>query len=533
MVHDSNIPQNQKRFVSSSHYLFIIRIEDPTVRSKELPHDHYSTIIVRYTPTHHIRNDRSKMKLSFGPIRTLEGASLAFLVLVASDRRTGTTTAFTSVPLTVRGVPRNVVTSQPLGIHMKSAPLWAKTGNSYRSNLPVMTEETEIHGNKAMAETPAPTLKRKSTDPTPVLFSLAQKMTKEPTMAVSAVALALVLMLSPTSASAAMSGGRMGGSFPSQRSSSSRPMRPSSSYSGGSSSYGGGYSRGSSFSRGFQSGYGTGLGTGLVSPFYSPFGFPRPMYFGGPGAIVYNRGPSVLDFAFFGGIAFVIANTIRNAADGNTLTSWDEETSFWGDGAATSALGSGTSTVQISVAMDVPNRNDPNSILSVLDRLSRTAQTDSRVGIQNLSSQVALELLRRKSSIVSASSRYKHFGDRNKAQRDFNELSIQERGKFEQETVSKYGGVDYSDGSGRQSAPSGSKATMAVITIMLAIDGDSTKIGTISSIKDVEDALRKIAANAKIDDCLQGAEILWTPEDQRETLSLREVVADYPELRSV
>jgi uncharacterized membrane protein len=165
--------------------------------------------------------------------------------------------------------------------------------------------------------------------------------------------------------------------------------------------------------------------------------------------------------------------------------------------------------------------------------LSRTSKTDSRMGIQNLSSQVALELLRRKSSIVSASSRYKHFGDRNKAQRDFNELSIKERGKFEQETVSKYGGVDYSDGSGRQSSPSDSKATMAVITIMLAIDGDSTKVGTMNSIKDVEDALRKIAANTKIDDCLQGAEILWTPEDQRETLSLREIVADYPELRTV
>jgi uncharacterized membrane protein len=474
------------------------------------------------------------MKLSFGPSCTLEGLSLAFLMLVASDQ-TGTTytTAFTTVPLTVRGIQRNTITSQPLSIHMRPTPLWAKTENSYRSNLPVIDGEPEIHGNKAMTETATPKPKRKSTDPTPVLFTLAQKMTKEPKMAVAAAALGLVLMLSPTSASAAMSGGRMGGSFPSQRSSSSRSMQPSSSR-----SYGGGYSRGSSYSRGFQSGYGTGLGTGYlarpqvaISPFYSPF---SPFGFGRPGAVVYNRGPSLLDVAFFGGIAYVVVNTIRSAADGNSLSSWDvETTSFWGDGAATSALGSGTSTVQISVAMDVPNRNDPNSILSVLDRLANTAKTDSRVGIQNLSSQVALELLRRKSSIVSASSRYKHFGDRNKAQRDFNELSIQERGKFEQETVSKYGGVDYSGGSGRQSSPSGSKATMAVVTIMLAIDGDSTKIGTMNSIKDVEDALRKIAANTKIDDCLQGAEILWTPEDQSETLSLREVVADYPELRTV
>jgi uncharacterized membrane protein len=477
------------------------------------------------------------MKLSFGSIRTMEGISLAFLMLVASDR-TGVTTAFTSVPLTVRGAPRNVLASQPLSIHMKSTPLWGKAGNSHKSNLPVMeveiTEVMEIHG-KALAETLNTTPKRKSTDPTPVLFSLAQKMTQKPTMAVAAAALAMVLTLSPDSASAAMSGGRMGGSF-SSPARSSRPMRSPSS------SYGGGYSRGSSYSRGFQSGYGTGLGTSYysrpsvgISPFYSPFGFGGGGYgggYGGPSAIVYNRGPSLFDVAFFGGIALTAANTIRNAGDGNTLTSSDGGMSAWG-GAATSALGSGTSTVQISVAMEVPNRNDPNSILSVLDRLSRTSKTDSRMGIQNLSSQVALELLRRKSSIVSASSRYKHFGDRNKAQRDFNELSIQERGKFEQETVSKYGGVDYSNGSNGKSSPSGSKATMAVITIMLAIDGDSTKIPTMNSIKDVEDALSKIAANTKIDDCLQGAEILWTPEDQSETLSLREVVADYPELRTV
>lgn len=73
-----------------------------------------------------------------------------------------------------------------------------------------------------------------------------------------------------------------------------------------------------------------------------------------------------------------------------------------------------------------------------------------------------------------------------------------------------------------------------MVTLVLAIDGDSTEIPTrINSVSDVEEALRKIASDAKVDDCLQSAEILWTPEDRSETLTLREVVADYPELRSV
>jgi uncharacterized membrane protein len=74
---------------------------------------------------------------------------------------------------------------------------------------------------------------------------------------------------------------------------------------------------------------------------------------------------------------------------------------------------------------------------------------------------------------------------------------------------------------------------MAVVTLVLAIDGDSTKLPLINSLNDVEDALRRIASDSKVDECLQGAEILWTPDDRSETLTLRDVVADYPELRSV
>ena len=106
-----------------------------------------------------------------------------------------------------------------------------------------------------------------------------------------------------------------------------------------------------------------------------------------------------------------------------------------------SVLGPGVSVAEISVALDVPDRDCPNSILSALNRLSRTARTDSRVGLQNLTSQVAIELLRRKLSIVAASTSAKHYRNRNKAQCEYNNISIQERGKFQRETVRKYGRV--------------------------------------------------------------------------------------------
>jgi len=309
------------------------------------------------------------------------------------------------------------------------------------------------------------------------------------------------------------------------------------------------YSRGSS--RGFSSGYNSrpsvivapnvGYGGGY-SPYMSPFSPFAPRAYGGPSVISVSRGPSVFDFLFVGGFVLAVIQIFLKSSTTTeeTFGGWTSSSSSSSSSIAQSALGSGSQVVQLSVALEVSDRDDRNSILSVLNRLSQTARTDSRVGIQNLSSQIALEILRKRSSIVSASSYTKNFSNRPKVLREFQDRSIKERSKFESETVSKYGGVDYGSSSTsasiaalRDSSGSNDKATIAVITLILAIDGDSTKLNQIKSIADVEQALQKIATNSKVGDCLQSAEILWTPEDRSETLNKRDVIADYPELRSV
>jgi len=337
------------------------------------------------------------------------------------------------------------------------------------------------------------------------------KMNMKNAMMASA-ALATALAVAPLSSEAAMSGGRMGGSSfsPSMSRSFSAPR---SSYGGG----GGGYGyRGGGYSAGYYArpSYITPMPFFAPTPFFSPFG------------VVSYGGGGLLPLFLMGGLALAASNVIGSI--GRSSGSMFQERT------TDSVLGAGTSVIKLSVALDVSDRDDPNSILSALERLAQTARTDSRVGLQNLSSQVALELLRRKSSISAASSEYKHFRDREKAQREFNSLSIQERGKFEKETISKYGGVDYSSGQPDMSRSGfNDKATQAVVTLVLAVDGDSTRIPNIRSISDVEGALRKIASDVRVSDCLQGAEILWTPEDRTETLSYRDVIADYPELTSV
>jgi len=365
------------------------------------------------------------------------------------------------------------------------------------------------------------TTTKKFHNPTPVLLSMMQNMDAKNPFSLSSVSLAStaaavmlsvsIMLASPDAAWAARSGGRMGGSFgsaaPSMR------VSPSRSYGGGGYRGGGGY-------------YGGGYRGGVsVAPIITPYYAPPMVYGGGVGLF---RGPSFFDLIFFGGFAYIVLSAITSTANGIASSG----TELFTD-STTSVLGNGATVGKLSVALEVPNRDDSNSILSALDRLALTARTDSRVGIQDLTSQVALELLRRKSSIVSGYSQSQHFNDKSKAQRDFSLTAVQERGKFEQEIVSKYGGVDYGVDATSSSSAIGDKATMVVVTLVYAIDGDTTKMPKIRSIGDVEDALRRIAADAKVDECLQSTEILWTPQDRTETLTLREVIADYPELNSV
>lgn len=279
----------------------------------------------------------------------------------------------------------------------------------------------------------------------------------------------------------------------------------------------------------------------FYNPFYSPFYAPRP-----PGVVVVGSGPSFGGIIFFAGFFFLAAMVLSNMGNSVRDTLGDKIGSRmkFGNSSNDSILGPGISVVELSVALQVPDRDSPSSILSALHRLSNTARTDSRVGLQNLTSQVALELLRRKSSIVAASTLGRHYSDKDeggRAQRAYNDISIRERSKFQRETVSKYGGVDYGSSSDNNKKTTSatkyaSDATIAVVTIIMLIDGDSTSkalSSNVNSLRDVEDALSRIAADAKADACLRSAEILWTPEERSETLTMKEVLADYSNLRSV
>ena len=110
--------------------------------------------------------------------------------------------------------------------------------------------------------------------------------------------------------------------------------------------------------------------------------------------MVVSTGPNFGSLFILVGFFILVLNFLSNIKDSSV--------GLFLIGASSSVLGPGVSVIEMSIALDVPDRDDSNSILSVIDRLSRTAKTDSCVGVQNLTSQVALKLLQQESLFVAA-----------------------------------------------------------------------------------------------------------------------------------
>ena len=317
-----------------------------------------------------------------------------------------------------------------------------------------------------------------------------------------AAATAAMLLAGPLPADAAGSGGRMGGSF----------SRSSSSYSSRSYYYGG------SSGRSYYS-------PSTLNLSYRPYQPVVPVDSGGAGAILSEEDANVIVFSYLALIGFIAYWPVSAAITASRI-----------DQRIKDRLTTAGTVLRLNVALDVANRDDPSSILSVLDHIANTTgqNTSTRAGVQQLTKQVALELLRRKSSMASAFGQVQYCKEERQGQRLFNEWSVRERIKFEKETINRFGGVDFSmprrslDQSDSDMASS--KATMAVVTLVLLMEESLPKGMSIQSLDDVERVLWQVAASAG---AVLGAEILWTPEERSEVLTRKEVLADYPELRAL
>ncbi|PWZ56690.1 hypothetical protein Zm00014a_027248 [Zea mays] len=287
--------------------------------------------------------------------------------------------------------------------------------------------------------------------------------------------LAAASMGGPHAAALAASGGRVGGSAFSSRSSSP----PSYGYSAPAPR--GGYT---------------------AAPYYSPspfvsFGPAVGIGFGGSGFLV-----TLIGFAAF----LYLAGFLSDSSGGTSvLTETDK-----------------TTVLKLQVGLLGMAR----SFQKELDQIAEKADTSTPAGLSYVLTETTLALLRHPDCCISAYSSVDVKRSVDDGEKRFNQLSIEERGKFDEETLVNVNSIKRNKGGSQRS--SGFSNEYIVITILVAAEGVH-KLPVINSSNDLKTALQKMGAipSSKI----LAVEVLWTPQNENDTLSERELLEDYPLLR--
>ncbi|CAM8932112.1 unnamed protein product [Rhodiola kirilowii] len=296
--------------------------------------------------------------------------------------------------------------------------------------------------------------------------------------AVVAVLMGALLLYDPHSALAA-SGGRMGGrSFSSQSSSSSR------SYSSRSPSPSFSYS----------------------APYYAPSPFGGGGFYVGP-AVGFGVGAgSSLFLMFMGFAAFVlVSGFLSDRNDASVLTAVDK-----------------TSVMKLQVGLLGMGR----SLQKDLNWIAEVADTSTPEGLSYVLTETALALLRHPDYCISGYSSVDVKRSMDEGEKRFNQLSIEERGKFDEETLVNVNNIRRQSSTGQRS--SGFSNEYIVVTILVAAEGVH-KLPSINGSKDLKEALQKLASIPASKTL--AVEVLWTPQNENDMLSERELLEDYPLLR--
>ncbi|KAK8633235.1 hypothetical protein V6N13_014083 [Hibiscus sabdariffa] len=298
---------------------------------------------------------------------------------------------------------------------------------------------------------------------------------------VAAVLLGLLLMCDPNDAALAASGGRMGGRSFSSSSSSSR------SYS-------------------VPSNGGSSLSSYSV-PYYSPapFGGGGGFYVGPAVGVGVGAG-SGLFLITMGFIAFVlVSGFLSDRSENGVLTDIQR-----------------TSVLKLQVGLLGSGR----SLQRDLNRIAEVADTSTSEGLSFVLTETTLALLRHPDYCISGYSSVDVKRSIDDGEKRFNQLSIEERGKFDEETLVNVSNIRRQSTTYQKAG--GFNNEYIVVTILVAAEGVH-KLPLINGSGDLKVALQKLASIPTSK--MLAVEVLWTPQNENDTLSERELLEDYPLLR--
>uniref|UniRef100_A0A2P2J2N0 Myelin-associated oligodendrocyte basic protein n=1 Tax=Rhizophora mucronata TaxID=61149 RepID=A0A2P2J2N0_RHIMU len=324
----------------------------------------------------------------------------------------------------------------------------------------------------------------KATSPLEIMYDTmvkALKALKKPVVA--AILIGLLLTYDPNSAFAA-SGGRMGGrSFSRSSSSSSQSSYSSRSYS-------------------------------VPRSAVPEFSYSMP-YYGPTGGVGFYAGPAVgVGVGAGSGLFSILAGLAAFVLVFGFLSDWRE------DGLLTAT--EKTSVLKLQIGLLGMGR----SLQRDLNRIAENADTSSPEGLSFVLTETSLALLRHPDYCISGYSSVDMKRSIDEGEKRFNQLSIEERGKFDEETLVNVNNIKKQ--STKSQGTNGFSNEYIVITILVAAEGVH-KLPSINGSGDLKEALQKLGSIPA--SRILAVEVLWTPQNENDTLSERELLEDYPLLR--
>jgi uncharacterized membrane protein len=164
-----------------------------------------------------------------------------------------------------------------------------------------------------------------------------------------------------------------------------------------------------------------------------------------------------------------------------------------------------------------------------LEKFAAEGDTGTETGLAQLLSQTALELLREKDSIRYAQVEAAGPMTLQKGETKLNGLALAERSRFEVERVrGAEGKVRRSDAAQTSSSDVLEYLLVTVLAATRSPMPELTKLTDPSELDTVLHALGGVPPEE-----LLGLEVVWTPADADDALTEKELLATYPELRSL
>ncbi|GLT66360.1 hypothetical protein SLA2020_387280 [Shorea laevis] len=161
-----------------------------------------------------------------------------------------------------------------------------------------------------------------------------------------------------------------------------------------------------------------------------------------------------------------------------------------------------------------------------LNQIAEVADTSKSNGLSYILTETTLALLRNPDYCFSGLSSTDVKWSVDAGEKCFNKLSIEERAKFDEETLVN---VDNIKRRSTNDKASESKNEYIVVTILVAAE-EVHELPAINGIGDLKEALKKLGSIRASK--LMAVEVLWTPQEENDTLSERELHEDYPLLKA-